>query len=283
MRGTVPRRDARASAAVLVGLLAILSACGTSAAGRPSRPPAPLGAPPALGSCWQAVTPKGDLPNHPPARRQCASPHDMETVWVATDALSESSPYPTESEATDVGGPVAEALNQVCGSGTVTAYLGDDGSLPALYARSAAYLPTQEEWAAGARWVQCAVVYGLASTPAAPGVMAGALRGPQAAAYLPCYRGTPPTYEVTACSRPHDAQLLPHVIQLPIGSPYPANSHARKSIALTCAHELFNPDLLPGYRIDAYPASPATWANAPEATCVVVRSDGARTSTNALP
>jgi hypothetical protein len=206
----------------------------------------------------------------------------METVWVATDALAESSPYPTEAAATDVGGPVAQALHSVCGIGTVTAYLGNDGSLPPLYARTAAYLPTQEEWAAGARWVQCAVVYGLASTPPAPGVMAGGLRGPQAAAYLECFRGTPPTYEITACSRPHDAQLLPDPIHLPIGSPYPATSGARRSLAVTCAHHLFNPDLPPGYVIDAYPASPATWASAPEVTCVVVRSDGAPTSTNAV-
>ena len=207
----------------------------------------------------------------------------METVWVATDALATSSPYPTAREVTDVGGPVAQALHQVCQAGTVTTYLGDEGGMPPVYARFGAYLPTRQEWAAGARWIQCAVIYGLASTPTAPGVMAGALRGPRAAAFLQCFVGTPPTYEITPCSRPHDAQLLPQVIQLPIGLPYPTTVQAREPIARDCVQQLFNPDLLPGYRVDAYPSLPATWANAPEATCVVVRTDGARTSTNGMP
>jgi hypothetical protein len=207
----------------------------------------------------------------------------METVWVATDALEQSRPYPTESEATDVGGPVAQALHGACSYEAVSTYLGDDAGEHELYGRYAPYLPTPAEWAAGARWVQCDVIYGLASTPTAPGVMAGALHGPQAAAYLQCYRGTPQMYEVTACSQPHDAQVIPGPIQLPTGTPYPADSSARRPIALRCAQQLFAPEMPPGYRIDAYLGSPATWANDPEATCVAVRSDGGLTSTNALP
>lgn len=207
----------------------------------------------------------------------------METVWVATDALAQPMPYPAESEADDVGGPVAQALHSVCNYGAVSAYLGDDAGRHQLFARFASYLPTKAEWAAGARWVHCDVVYGLASSPAAPGVMAGALLGTQAAAYLQCYRGTPEIYEITACSQPHDAQVIPDPVLLPLGTSYPAGASTRQSIALTCARRPFAPDLPPGYRVDVYLASAETWANDPEAICVAVRNDGTRTSTNALP
>jgi hypothetical protein len=77
--------------------------------------------------------------------------------------------------------------------------------------------------------------------------------------------------------------VIPDPIRLPTGTPYPADPSARRPIARRCAQQLFTPEMPPGYRIDAYLGSPATWANDPEATCVAVRIDGSLTSTNALP
>lgn len=269
---------------------AVLScaACSGTVAGHPAPSRDQIAAPPRFGTCWELRTSDFGTALDQPKRTLCSRPHDAETVWVATNALDPSMPYPTEAQTEDSTGPVGEALDGACSWETVNTYLGDDAAHDVAFVSWQARLPSREQWAAGARWIRCDAVYGVDVPELAPGRMSGALKGPRTADYRACYDGTPTDYGVVPCSKPHTAEIVSAGEDLPDDVAFPAQDRARQAMAETvCGRELgIDLGTAPrpaGFRLDLYTESQDTAPGQFTVSCVLVRDDGGRSTTNALP
>jgi hypothetical protein len=288
------RRD-RAVAAVAAGVL--LAGCTGTVTGRatfggedPAKPdvaPAePAGrdpaADPVVGTCRTIAEGQDDDPRDPPDPVACWEEHDAETAAVDDSGLGGSDPYPTARDVADEDGAAATALDGVCTRGVLTAYLGGD-DLDEPYASVAPYLPSEEQWAAGARWVRCDVLYGYSSPETAPGILAGALKGPDAAAYRACFVGDPAGWSVVPCARPHDAEPIGAHADVPDGPAYPADPPARQALAQQCFRDVgayVGGPMPAGYALDVYVGTESQWADRPRAQCVLVPAHGGQTSTS---
>ncbi|HEX2072874.1 MAG TPA: septum formation family protein, partial [Geodermatophilus sp.] len=278
-------------------LLALLCGCSGTVAGeaayggedaaKPTVPPAGLGGvdpagPPVVGTCYTIGEGQAQTPLNPPPPVDCTGEHNAETAVADDSGLGAGAAYPTEAEVGDTGTPIGAAVEQVCSLTVVTDYLGGD-ELDDPYAYFAPYLPNEEQWAAGARWLRCDVFYGYAEPEPAPGVMAGALTGAEAAAYRVCFVGTPTDYGVVPCSKEHDAEPVGvEIADLPENAPYPDEA-TRQGLVGSCAEpvEAYVGGPMPlGYVADVWIDSAQEWEAYPYARCVLVPAGGGRTTTS---
>jgi hypothetical protein len=148
-------------------------------------------------------------------------------------------------------------------------------------------LPDSAAWSAGARWVACAVVYGYSDGDPAPGRMAGAMNGPDAAAYRVCLDGDAYVHRQVPCSRPHTAEPLASYPRVAAGTPFPLDDAARQPLADGCAAAaaLYLGAPPPAeVRVDvAISGDEESWAEFPVAECVLTQRDGSRTTTSLIP
>jgi hypothetical protein len=285
----VRRRRSAAVMAVAVTVLGWCTACATSVPGHSAPGDDVIAQAPRFGTCWQLRTADFGTPLDQPAPRTCAQPHDTETVWVATNALDRDLDYPSRLQVDQASGALGKALDDVCDFVTVSTYLGDEAGLHAPYVTAQPRLPSRTQWAAGARWVRCDVVYGIDAPQPAPGRMSGGLDGPQTAALRACYAGTPADHGVVPCSAAHEAEIVPDGLYLAGRSPYPTEDRARQRAAQSVCAQALTIDLAgspapPDARLDLYleppdPDDPTAFS----ATCVLVRIDGTRSTTVELP
>ncbi|WP_240619378.1 septum formation family protein [Blastococcus sp. TF02-8] len=253
--------------------------------------PAPetLAAAPAAGTCWEDTTPGSGLPLDETVPVACGQPHHAETVVANEDVFAAGMAYPTLR---DLGSDPAnrQTLHDICSPPLVVGYLGLDvqTELPpyALYVTTAARLPNKEEWAAGARWIRCDIVYGMESGDSAPGRMAGGLVGPQGAAYHLCFTGTSDDFEPTSCAAPHSAEALGEPYQLPPLTPWPGDTPARQELRETCAgalpYELSVPGLPDGTQVDVFVGTEDSWDAFPLVACVLTPTAGGEVTTTLL-
>jgi hypothetical protein len=254
--------------------------------GAPSREA--IAAAPRFGTCWKLTSLDFGTPLDQPERRPCSGPHDTETIWVANDTLDPSLPYPTEAETETSSGAVGKALDDACDLVTVDTYLGDDAARHVPFVSWWPRLPSREQWAAGARWIRCDIVYGVDAPQLAPGRMAGGLKGPRTSDYRACYAGSPTVNRVVSCSAPHEAEIVTGALDLPAGVPFPTQERPRQAMADSgCGREL-DPVLgtspsPAGFRLDLYLGSRDSTTGTVAVSCVLVRDDGAESTTAVLP
>ena len=282
-------RRARLTIVAAVGAAVLGCAACTdtvSGHGTPSRDQ--IAAPPAFGTCWELRTTDFGSALDQPKRRACGQPHDVETIWVATGALPASSAYPTVAQIEETTGAVATALDDACSVETVDTYLGDDAAVHVPFVTWEPRLPSQEQWAAGARWVRCDIVYGVDEPQLSPGKMSGALKGTHSADFRACYAGTPTDNHVVPCSAAHEAEAVTEALKLPDGVSFPAQARTRQSLAESgCSRELgavLGTSPRPaGFQLDLYLWSQDGDSGTVSVSCVLVRADGGQSTTAALP
>jgi hypothetical protein len=281
------RRVAMMSA-VGAAVLAACAACTGTVSGHGTPTQDQVAAAPKFGTCWELRTSDFGSALDQPKRRPCSQPHDAETVWVATDTLDDSLPYPTEAQLDDTSGVVGKSLDAACNWRTINTYLGDDAGYYVAFVSWEARLPSQEQWAAGARWIRCDAVYGVDRPQLAPGRMSGALKGPHAADYRACYAGTPTDYDVVPCAKPHTAEIVGVGEELPDDVAFPTQARARQAMAASACggglDDVFRDTPPPaGYQLDLYIESDDSDPGKFTVSCVVDRADGAATTTVVLP
>ncbi len=273
---------------VLVTAGLVLAGCSTSVQGTAS-PGAvamvtpgddPLFEAPAVGTCHQVEVTYD--PRDVPPVVDCAESHTAETAVVRDTGLPLDAPYPTDSDLdySDEDSPFLD----VCSYDTTDDYLRAESG-EQVYASYTQILPTTDQWAAGARWVACDVVYGSTSPEPAPGRMAGALEGPDASAYRLCLDGSPVDFGDVPCSAEHWAEPLVELPDAPEGSPFPADRAARAPYAAEClpsAVDYVGGPLPPEYVVDITTEDQDDWESYPFPQCVIARADGGTSTTSVL-
>jgi Septum formation len=275
------------AAAVGAAVLSWCTGCTSTVTGQGTASAEVVAAPPAKGSCWQLRTTDFGSALDQPARRACTQPHDTETIWVATDALDRTLPYPTEAQTEQSSGAVSKALDDACNWHAVSAYLGDEDGWYTAYVSWEARLPSRGQWAAGARWVRCDVVYGVDEPETSPGPLAGSLKGPDKVAFRACYDGSPTSNRVIACSRPHQAEIVTAGLDLG-DTAFPSAQRTRQAMAQTFCGPALEESLGQGPRpadlqLDLYLETSDPSPGQFTASCVLVRVDGRESTTVALP
>lgn len=240
---------------------------------------------PELGSCLDTVRGGAGLLGAPPTVN-CSEPHGGEVARVleVPDALDGR--YPTDDDvSSDAWGDLLYSSDG-CGDFQLpNSYLGareQDNLLADAYA----YLPKKAAWEAGARWVACVVEYrtGFSEEANAPGRMAQAMRGPDAAAYRECWFGPETLYDVVPCSQPHEAEPIGIYVAAEQGAPYPTDPLSRQPLVEQCRGKVVDyleRDVPNGYAAGAYLPPEQDWAPYPEVQCVILDSGGRRTSGSA--
>ncbi|MGY1669038.1 septum formation family protein [Geodermatophilus sp. SYSU D00710] len=290
------RRAHRCGAGGLLAVL-LLAGCADTVHGsasyaalevaKPTVPPADPGSldpaqPPLVGTCWTIAEGQEGTPLDPPDRADCSGSHNAETAVVGESGLADDAPRPTQADLDDPDSPISGALADLCDLDVVREYLGGD-ALDDPYAWFASYLPDAEQWAAGARWIRCDVFHGYLVPETAPGVLAGALQGEDAARHRTCFVGSVADYTVVPCSEPHEAEPVgTEVADLPEGAPHP-DEETRRSVVGSCATaaEDYGGGAVPaGYVVDVWTDTPAEWPEYPYGRCVLVPAGGGRTTTS---
>jgi hypothetical protein len=242
-------------------------------------------APPVVGTCYTLDEGQEDEPLDPPRPVSCGGDHDAETAVVGDTGLGADDDRPGEDDLDD-DSPLVRAFGELCTLDDVVGYLGGaDPEDP--YAYYAVFLPDEEQWAAGARWLRCDVFYGYVEPERAPGVMSGALAGPDAAAYRTCFTGTPVDYGVVPCSDAHEAEPTGFApADLPDGAPYP-DEPTRRGLVAGCAPAVQDYVGGPapfGYAADVWVDSAQEWADGGgDARCVLVPAGGGSTTGSVRP
>lgn len=290
----------RAGVTVCGLALVLVAGCnGRSVAPRAQQPAAPTsspvtdpgtgaGAPPLVGSCVTIDTSGAPSSLRTPASTDCGGAHNAEVVFVLNTALASLDHYPTTRDVADRTGLVGQNLRDVCNNAMIFRYLNGGFDGPHSYdgdvfAAPASFLPSPRQWAAGARWVECAAFYGIWAPQISPGRLAGALRRENSAAYRLCFIGTPSAFDFTPCSRTHNAESIGYTVDARTGTPYPHTRAARRVIAQECSPSLVSyvgGRMPAGYTADVYLPPRASWAAQPFAYCVLVRLDRATTATS---
>ncbi len=233
--------------AVTLAAVALLTGCTGTVAGdalpadvgaaKPTVPAAGPGgadpaAPPVVGTCYRLDEGQENQPLDPPDPVSCGGAHDAETAVVGDTGLGPDDERPSEDDL-DGDTALARAFAELCSLDDVIAHLG--GETPEdPYAFYTVFLPAEDQWEAGARWMRCDVFYGYTSPEPAPGVMAGGLTGPDAAAYRVCFTGAATDHRVVPCSEPHEAEPAGFSLaDLPDDAPYP-DEPTRQALAASC-------------------------------------------------
>jgi hypothetical protein len=291
------RSGAGGRATLGVALLTALLGCGSDVHGqafhaglevaKPTVPPAVPGSldpaePPLVGTCWTLPEGRTSTPLHQPDPASCSTGHGAETAAVGHSGLADDAPYPTPADLDDPRSPISRALAELCDLDVVREYLGGD-SLDAPYAGFAPHLPAADQWAAGARWIRCDVFHGHRTPEPAPGVLAGALRGDDAARHRSCLAGSATDHTVVPCSEPHEAEPVgTEVADLPEGSSHPDEA-TRLSAAHSCtevAEDYGGGEVPHGYVVEVWTDTPGEWSEHPHGRCVLVPAGGGRTATS---
>ncbi|WP_165617495.1 septum formation family protein [Klenkia soli] len=268
------------------GAALLLVGCTSTVDGTAS--PAPVVAPtpgddplvdaPAVGTCHDIETTYSPLEVPPVV--PCDAEHTGETAVVQDTGLALEAAYPTEDGIDE--GYLGDVWDEVCGYDLVQDYLqGQVGDQ--AYASYTQVLPTQEQWAAGARWVACDITYGYGQPEPAPGRMAGALRSGETAPYRACLDGDAQVSDVVACSDDHWAEQISGSPDIAEGTPFPADQAARAPIAAQClpaAVDYLDGPLPADVTVDITTEDPDDWAGFPFATCVLVPTAGGTTDTS---
>ncbi|MCO7221521.1 septum formation family protein [Klenkia sp. PcliD-1-E] len=271
-------------AVLAVGAALLLAGCTSTVEGSAS--PAPVASPtpgddpmvdaPAIGTCHDVESLYEPL--QVPDVVDCGDGHTAETAVVADTGLPVDAEYPTQDDLDE--GYLGDAFDEVCSYDTVEDYLrARPGDL--LYADYAQVLPTEEQWARGARWVACDVTYGYGQPETAPGRMAGVMESGTTAAYRACLDGDPADNDVVACSQPHWAERVSGYPDVPEGTPFPADQAARAAIAEQCrpdAVDHLDGPLPAEVALDITTDDPDDWASFPFPTCVLVPAGGGTTT-----
>ncbi len=241
---------------------------------------------PAVGTCVDTVR-GGSGPLGAPATLACSEPHGGEIAKVVEVPNELDGDYPTDDELGNDAWSSVLYGNEGCGEFRLTnTYLGarDQDNLLADYS---AYLPKKSAWEAGARWVACVVEYQLSlfEEVDAPGLMADAMRGPDADSYRPCWFGPQIVYDVVPCSQPHEAEPTGDYVSAEPGTPYPTDPLARQPLVDECTDRVIDyleRDVPNGYAAGVYVPSAEDWADFPEVSCVILDAGGRRTSGSAV-
>ncbi len=301
MGAAARRRTTGTAGRVVVALagVALLAGCTSTVAGdalpadlgaaKPTVPAAGPGgadpaAPPVVGTCHRFDEGQEHTPLDPPDPVSCGDEHHAETAVVGDTGLGEDDEWPSEDELYD-DGALGDAFSQLCSLDDVVAHLGgDDQDDP--YAFYAAFLPAEDQWEAGARWMRCDVFYGYSSPEPAPGVMAGALTGPDAAAYRVCFAGSATDHRVVPCSEPHGAEPTGYALaDLPADAPYP-DEPTRQNAAASCTDAVGEYVGGPppfGYAVAVWVDSPEDWEGGGDPRCVLVPAGGGTTTGSVRP
>jgi hypothetical protein len=257
---------------------------------------------PEVGDCYDLPPAQVADPLVSPGPVECTAPHDAETVFVLATALDHEQDYPRHVAETPSGpvlgsgdgddgrpgNPVSSSLSAVCNGHLVTSYLGGDDSaaMDYVFADFAARLPSEHDWAAGARWVRCDAVYGYGAAQAAPGLMRKALERPDAASFRLCLglqlTGALP---LVPCSSPHQAEVIGTFPDVSTDTPYPATVEARQALAADLCGDTVNQyvrgELPADYVVDLWVGAPEHWSGG-WMPCVVSRADGGTTTTSVV-
>lgn len=238
----------------------------------------PLFEAPSVGTCHDIEV--AYLPLEVPPVVDCGDGHTGETASVVDTGLPLDAEYPTEDGLDD--GYLGDAWDEVCSYRVVDDYL-QARPIDQVYASSARVLPSEEQWAAGARWVACDVTYGYGSPEPVPGRLAGALASGETAPYRACLDGDPAENDVVPCSEPHWAEQISGLPDVPEGTPFPADQAARAAIATQClpdAVDYLDGPLPADVLVDITTEDADDWAGFPFPTCVVVPAAGGTTDTS---
>jgi hypothetical protein len=134
--------------------------------------------------------------------------------------------------------------------------------------------------------MECDVFYGTRFPELAPGRLAGGLTSAHSAAYRLCMSGPPSSYVFTPCSKPHLAEAAGDVVEAGPGTPYPQSRAERLPLAQQCSGSVLSDmggRIPAGYTTDFYPVRREAWAESLVGGCVLVRLDGAGTTTSVHP
>ncbi len=242
--------------------------------------------PPELGTCLDTVR-GGTGPLGAPPTLPCTEPHGGEIAKVLDIPVALDGEYPTDDGlSSDAWGSLLYS-DEGCGDFQLpNTYLGareQDNLLADAYA----YLPKEAGWEAGARWVACVVEYrtGFPEAANAPGRMAQAMRGPDAAAYRECWFGPETRFDVVPCSQPHEAEPIGRYVAAEPGTPYPTDPLSRQPFVDECTDKVVDyleRDVPNGYAAGAYLPDEEAWAPYPEVQCVILDSGGRRRSGSAV-
>jgi hypothetical protein len=292
VRTHLRRTSVQRSSAVLLTLLMSLVACAgcsSPVAGSASPAPQVVAAAPEARSCWQDSTPGRGSPLDETELVICSEPHDAETIVANDDVFAPEMAYPT---LTDLAKDPTNRQHvvDICNGSLVDGYLGMDvqTQVPSygLYVTTAPRLPTAAQWDVGARWIRCDVVYGMQSGAPAPGTMAGALIGPESAAYHLCFTGTSDDYDPVGCDQPHDAEALGQPYRVDLGTPWPGAASARQELRTSCAgalpYELSVHGLPAGTQLDVFVGPEESWDAMRVIACVLRPPAGGRTTTTLI-
>ncbi|SEO85320.1 septum formation family protein [Trujillonella endophytica] len=298
MGATRSHRRARWAVAALMAA-ALLAGCSSTVAGDalpadpgPAKPTVPAAGPggadpaalPIVGTCYDLDAGQESTPLDPPGSVSCGDPHDAETAVVGDTGLGPDDERPVEDDLYD-DTPLGRAFGELCSLDDVVAYLGgEDPEDP--YAYYASFLPSEDQWEAGARWMRCDVFYGYTDPETAPGVMAGGLAGPDSAAYRVCFSGSATSYGVVPCSEPHEAEPTGFALaDVPEGAPYP-DEPTRQALAASCADEVQEYVGGPapfGYAAAVWVDEAEDWPDGGDARCVLVPAGGGSTTGSVRP
>jgi hypothetical protein len=128
-----------------------IAACGAGLVLAGLVAPAPASAEPQVGACYSYKAAVLTETSTPAPAVDCATPHTAETYYVGTVPASFGLP----SEASK---PKILAAGRPCTVRAMNSYLGlQDRALPSRF-RTVVLFPTDDQWAAGERWVRCDVV-----------------------------------------------------------------------------------------------------------------------------
>ena len=185
----------------------------------------------ATGSCYDyPITTIGKVSSPAPAIG-CESPHSAETFW--TGPVAESFGVPSKASAA-----LRLAYGRPCTVKAMDAYLGiPDRALPTRY-RTVALFPTDEQWAAGERWVRCDVVLqtGLGLQQTTGGAAAFVAATPAAALDF-CTPSVPSAKNMAAVQCTNPKKMWMKVLDRELGGPtstFPGTSAVQKKSAVIC-------------------------------------------------
>lgn len=273
-------------AVLAVGAALLLAGCTSTVDGAAS--PASVAAPtpgddplvgaPAVGTCHDIETTY--TPLEVPPVVPCSDEHTGETAVVRDTGLPLEAAYPTEGDIDE--GYLGDAWDEVCGYDVTNDYLQGQAGDQA-YTSYTQVLPTEDQWAAGARWVACDITYGYDQPEPVPGRMAGALRSGDTSPYRACLDGDAQDNDVVACSQEHWAERISGSPDVPEGTPFPADRAARAPIAAQClpaAVDYLDGPLPPDVAVDITTEDADDWEGFPFATCVLIPASGGTTDTS---
>lgn len=242
--------------------------------------------PPQLGTCLDTVR-GGTGPLGPPPTLPCAEPHGGEVAKVLEIPDALDGDYPTDDDLSSDAWASLLYSDEGCGDFQLpNTYLGAREK-DNLLAEAYAYLPKKAAWEAGARWLACVVEYrtGFSEEADAPGRMAQAMRGSDAAAYRECWFGPETRYDVVPCSQSHEAEPIGDSVAAEQGTPYPTDPLSRQPFVDECSNKVVDyleREVPNGYAAGAYLPAEEEWTPYPEVQCVMLDSGGRRTTGSAV-